>query len=271
MTVKRIWSRRGLLLIAVLACGAGVVRAQAQGLWGVLILHGKNPGSANDPSTSRLQAKLQAAGALTLKPDMPWSRTRYLDKSLDGALAEISAHVRMLRAQGATRIAIAGHSMGCPLAMAYAARFGGVDALVLLAPGHVPQRYYRVPALSAVRDSVNQARDLVAQGRGDEINQVFTDINQGRHLVLRSSAQVFLSYFDPLGDGEMAVTAPRIPASTAVLWAIGRADPLFTAGRGYVFDKLPANQHHQYLELDADHLSTPNVATDAVAQWLGSL
>lgn len=263
------WARRLALLVLTAAACLGT--AAAQDKWGVLVLHGKNPGSANDPSTDSLIAKLQATGAVTLKPDMPWSRTRYLDKPLDGALAEMAAHVQTLRAQGATRIALAGHSMGCPAAMAYAAQRGGVDALVLMAPGHVPQRYYNNKQNTVVHDSVDLARDMVARGEGDKANTPFSDINQGRKLTVMATPALFLSYFDPQGDGEMSVTAPRIPVHTAVLWAIGKADPLFSAGRAYVFDKLPAHPKHQYLEVDANHLTTPTVAAEAVVQWLGSL
>lgn len=262
-------ARRAAVVLWALAC-LGTPGWAAE-KWGVLVLHGKNPGSANDPSTDGLIAKLQAAGAMTLKPDMPWSRTRYIDKSLDGALAEIAAHVQTLRSQGATRIALAGHSMGCPAALAFAAQKGGVDALVLLAPGHVPYYYYRSPNLTPVRESTDRARAMVAQGQGDQPNTAFTDINQGKRITLFTTPHVFLSYFDPLGDAEMSVTAPRIPANTAVLWVIGKADPLFNAGRAYVFDKLPSHARHQYLEVDANHLTTPAVAADAAVQWLGSL
>lgn len=261
--------RRTALLVLALSAWASPVEAAEK--WGVLVLHGKNPGSANDPSTDGLIAKLQAAGAMTMRPDMPWSRTRYIDKSLDGALAEIGAHVQTLRSQGATKIALAGHSMGCPAAMAFAAQKGGVDALLLLAPGHVPYYYYRSPNLTPVRESTDRAREMVGKGQGDQPNTVFTDINQGKRITLFTTPKVFLSYFDPLGDAEMSVTAPRMPANTAVLWVIGKSDPLLSAGRAYVFDKLPANPKSQYLEVEASHLTTPAVAADAAVQWLGGL
>lgn len=254
-----------LVLLAALAAGSS---AWAADKWGVLVMHGKNPGSAKDPSTDSLITKLQSAGAVTLKPDMPWSRTRYIDKSFDGALAEIDGHVQSLRAQGATRIALAGHSMGCPAALAYAARKGGVDALLLLAPGHVPYYYYRSPPLAPVRESIDQARDMVSKGQGEQANTPFTDINQGKRITVFTSPQVFLSYFDPLGDAEMSVTAPRVPPTTAVLWVIGRSDPLYASGRAYVFDKLPPHPKSLYLEVDANHLTTPGVAADAAVQWL---
>lgn len=260
---------RRLFLVAAVLFWAGSSLAVEK--WGVVVLHGKSPGSAMDPSIDSVISKLQAAGAVTAKPDMPWSKTRYLDKPLAGAVAEIGDQVQALRAKGATRIALAGHSMGCPAAMAYAAQKGGVDALILLAPGHVPQRYYASKQTSIVRDSVDQAREMVAKGEGDKLNVPFADINQGNRRPVFTSANIYLSYFDPNGDGEMAVTAARVPANTAVLWVVGRDDSMINAGRAYVFDKLPANPKSQYLEVDASHLTTPAVAADAVLQWLGGL
>jgi hypothetical protein len=88
---------------------------------------------------------------------------------------------------------------------------------------------------------------------------------------LFATPNLFLSYFDPLGDSEMSVVAPKIPATTAVMWVIGKSDPLFAAGRAYVYDKLPTHKSHLFLEVDATHLTTPKVAADAVVQWLGGL
>ncbi len=235
---------------------------------GLLLLHGKNPGGPGWQGHSALTTKLEQAGIRVLVPEMPWSRQRYLDADFGSALREIDTHVKKLRSQGAQRIVIAGHSMGCPAAMAYAARQGGVDALVLLAPGHVPVAYYNRPNLSIVRESVDKARALVAQGEGDKANQSFSDINQGNRLSVFTSANTFLSYFDPTSDAEMSVTAPRIPAGVPLLWVIGKSDPLFAAGRSYVFDKLPVNTRSRYLEVDANHLSTPSVAAEQTVAWI---
>ena len=96
----------------------------------------------------------------------------------------------------------------------------------------------------------------------------FSDVNQGRPQQVWMTPKNFLSYFDPSSDAEMSVTAPRLPAGVAVLWVIGKDDPLFAAGRRYVFDKLPANSRHRYLEVQANHLNTPEVAGDEVVKWI---
>lgn len=258
------------ITMAVLA--AFLTLAAAPAVWaqdriGVLLLHGKNPGSASDPNLSRLKTRLDQEGMATLMPDMPWSARRYIDGDWDQAMTEIGGHVKALRDRGATKIVIAGHSMGCPAAMSYVARHGGVDALVLLAPGHVPVFYSSSPSLKVVRDSVDEARRMLAAG-DRTTRRDFNDINQGRAQQVRATAPAFLSYFAPESDAEMSVTAPKLPAQTAALWVIGSDDPLLRAGRGYVFDKLPPNPKHQYLEIAANHLNTPVVAGDAVVTWI---
>ena len=266
---RRSFPIRFLLSIGcvVLAAAMDPSTAAAQERIGVLMLHGKNPGSNMDPNFGSMKRNFERQGWLVAFPDMPWSRGRYLDGNLDRALVEIAGHVKGLRDQGATRIVIAGHSMGVPTGMAYAARAGDVDALVQLAPGHIPLGYYTYPGLKTVRDSIDEARALVAAGKGDS-DERFNDINQGRQQPVITTARNFLSYFDPASDAEMSVTAPRIPARIPVMTVIGERDPLFSRIRSYYVDKLPANPKNQYLEVSGGHLDTPRVANDAVIAWI---
>lgn len=241
--------------------------AQAQEKIGVLMLHGKNPGGPSDPYFGSLRSKLEGEGMIVAMPDMPWSVRRYVDGHWDKAMAEMAEQIKNLRSKGATKIVLAGHSMGCPAALSYAARHGDVDAVALLAPGHVPYYYFNNPQASVVRKSIDEARALVAAGQGDK-RRDFHDINQGRALAVTMTAADFLSYWDPESDAEMARTAPRLPANIPALWVIGKDDPLIRAGRGYVFDKLPANPKSRYLEVQANHLTTPQVSGQEVADWI---
>lgn len=164
--------------------------AFAQDKIGVPMLHGKNPGGPDDPYFGSLRSKLDGDGMLVLMPDMPRLARRYGDGDWDKAMTEIAAHVKKLRDSGATKIVLAGHSMGCPAALRYAARHGDdIDALVLQAPGHVPYCCYNAPSLKLVRDSIDEARALVAAGKGDT-RKDFNDINQGRPLAVRLTARV---------------------------------------------------------------------------------
>ena len=139
-------------------------------------------------------------------------------------MSEIENHVNALKNKGANKIVLIGHSMGVPAAMSYAARGGKVDGLVLLAPGHIPKGYYTYPRLKAVRDSIDDARARVASGKGSETAR-FIDINQGREQTIVTTAQNYLSYFDPDSDADMGNTAARIPAPIPVLKVIGKNAP----------------------------------------------
>ncbi|MEK9969354.1 MAG: alpha/beta hydrolase [Ferrovibrio sp.] len=251
-------------LAVLLILGSGPA-AWAQDRIGVLLLHGKNPGGPSDPNFSRLKSKLDDEGMITLMPDMPWSARRYIDGDWDKAMAEIAGHVKTLRGKGAVKIVIAGHSMGCPAAMGYAVTHDGVDGVALLAPGHAPFFYYNVSRDRSVHDSVDAARQMITAGQGDT-RRDFYDNNQGRPLQVRMTAKAYLSYFDPASDAEMRNTAPRV--KMPVIMVVGDQDPAFSTARGTIFDKLPANPKSQYLEVSANHLTTPVVSRNAVAAWI---
>ena len=56
-----------------------------------------------------------------------------------------------------------------------------------------------------------------------------------------------------------------------LLWVIGTGDPLFRAGAAYAYDKAPAHPSSKYLVVQADHVSTPDVAAGEVLAWIQSL
>lgn len=254
----------GLLLLALPAM------AGAQTKTGVLVLHGKNPGSPDSPGINTFEGQLRHAGLLTLTPDMPWSARRYMEGDWAGAMAEIAAHIKTLRGRGASRIVIAAHSMGCPAALGYAARHGeDVDALVLMAPGHTPAGYYANPR-NPVHESVDAARAMVAAGQGDS-RRDFSDINQGRPLTVRLTAKQYLSFWDPDSDAEMSRTAPLLPARIPVLVVIGNEDPMAGRIRPYLFDRLPAQPKSRLLEIAASHVRTPAVAAGEATAWIQAL
>ena len=246
----------------------GLAWAQTGERLGFLLLHGKNPGGPDTPDFNKLVAAIQRENWLVMVPNMPWSRGRYLAGNWDQAMQEIADHVKTLKDKGATQIILVGHSMGCPAAMSYVARGGIVSGLALLAPGHAPQGYYTWPLGKRVHESIDEARALVASGKGEEGTHRFNDLNQGRSMIVVATAKNYLSFFDPESDAEMGRTAPRIPASVPVLSVIGEKDPLFKLVKDYYVNKLPANPLSEYLEVAGGHVVTPNVAADQVIAWV---
>jgi len=276
MSLKGIGELSSMKLISLLLVGLLAIAsfsAAGQEKIGVVLMHGKQGGGQNDTSLNNLQGKMQQAGFIVIKPEMPWSFNRFIDGNWDMAMSEIHAHVQQLKALGAQKIALVGHSLGSPAALSFAARYPDeVHALGLLAPGHVPYYYSQCIPFSpikmcGVKEGVAQARQEIAAGNGDK-KQPQVDINQGRRQVVWMTSKDYLSYFDPVSDAEMAVTAPKISTRIPVLWVIGDKDYLIREGRQYVFDKLPHNAKSQYLETSANHISTPSVASDQIVKWL---
>ena len=263
-----------LQLIVGIGLGICVLCAQAQDAVkvGVVLMHGKQGGGLKDTSLDSLNKKLQDAGMTVDKPEMPWSFNRFLDGDWDMAMAEIHKHVQKMRQGGAHKVVLVGHSLGSPAALSYVVRHSGVDAIALLAPGHVPRHFYEcIPyspiRMCAIKNSVDDARQELEKGNADK-KQRFNDINQGRSSPVWMTPRAYLSYYDPNADAEMAVTAPRVPGHVPVLWVIGDKDYLIREGRQYVFDKLPRNAKSRYLEVSANHLTTPAVAADQVVEWI---
>lgn len=253
-----------VLAATTLAC---VSTMAAEPKIGIVMLHGKNPGSNRDPNFRLLVNVFEREDWVVAFPNMPWASMRYLDGNWDQAMAEIAEQVTKLRSKGATKIVLVGHSIGSPASLSFAARGGDVQALVLVAPGHNPIAFYTLPRMKAVHDSVDEARALVASGKGAEKSR-FSDFNQGKDLSVSMTASDYLSYLDPNSDAEMSLTAARVPAQVPVMAVIGDADPLFKALRSSVYDKLPTNPKNQYLEVQANHLTTPEVASAEIVTWI---
>jgi pimeloyl-ACP methyl ester carboxylesterase len=235
-------------------------------------MHGKQGGGPRDSSLDTLHGKMREAGMIVLKPEMPWSFNRFIDGNWESAMREIKTHVDAVKQSGANKVVLVGHSLGSPAAMSYAARHADVAAIALLAPGHTPYYYgqcvpYSPIQMCAVKDGVAYARKEVEAGNGNK-KQPLADINQGRRNDVWMTPNDYLSYFEPTSDAEMAVTAPRMPSHIPVLWVIGDKDYLIRQGRAYVFDLLPQNPKSAYLEVSANHYTTPAVASDPIVNWI---
>jgi pimeloyl-ACP methyl ester carboxylesterase len=168
--------RRAALLRALrrppvfaLAAAAALLPVTAQAFelrgTGVVLIHGKAGGQG--PLQPLAQA-LKAQGATVVLPRMSWT-SGY--RTYDQTLGEVHAAVAKLKAGGASRIVLAGHSLGANLSIGYAARYGGVDAVVALAPGHRPDFI-----AGQTGESVAEAKALVAAGKGGQKAR-FLDFN----------------------------------------------------------------------------------------------
>ena len=249
-----------LLLAAGLISGGG---AKAQDKTGIILMHGK----AGSPEHLRnLAADLTHAGYLVVTPEMPWSKARGYDETLQEAHGDIGNLIAGLKKQGAARIVIAGHSMGANMAMGYAATHGDVAAVMAIGPGQtVESENFR----KALGESVARARTMIAEGKG-ATRVTFADLHLAKIVTAETTAPIYLSYFDPEGLANMPEMAKRI--GVPLLWVVGTLDKnMLDRGRAYAFDHVPANPLNRYAEVHADHMGTPDAASPMILEWLEML
>src|SRR5580692_8264529 len=219
--------------------------------FGIVFLHGK--GSWAGGFDGGILSALEGEGALVAKPEMPWSFHRRYAATYDDAMAEIDRVIAGLKAKGASRIVVIGHSLGANAAIGYAARHPELA-------GHVA-------------DAVARAKELVAAGQGNT-PQDFPDMAQSIPLSTTATAAVYLSYFDPDGPAVIPKNTAALgaqPRPMPFLWVAGKLDPIDRRGPDYAFNAGAKNPKSKYLEVFAGHLTTPLVAHRQVVEWINSL
>jgi pimeloyl-ACP methyl ester carboxylesterase len=258
--IVKIW--RALLVALFLVPIAAWAQPSATG---VILMHGK--WGTPDKGIQPVELELRGAGFVVVSREMPWSDRRAYDASFDEVMAQLEAEAAKLRAAGARKIVVGGHSFGANMALAYGARHPDVAGVLALGPGHTPERFARNPQ---VAESLAKARSLLASGKGGTFAN-FNDINQGRTREVSAKPAVYLSYFDPEGPAVMPRNAAMLSPNTALLVVVGTKDNMYSAGTGYIFDRAPKNPYSRYQTVDADHGGTPAAARRIVVDWVKGL
>jgi pimeloyl-ACP methyl ester carboxylesterase len=257
---------RALAALAVVAGLSFAATAQTANLHGVgvVYLHGKGawPGAADGGILSTLAEE----GALVATPEMPWSFKRKYGATYEQAMAEVDAAAAGLKAKGATRIVVMGHSLGANAAIGYAARHPDLLAVVALSPGHLPEAE---GLRSHTQEAIAEAKQLVAAGQGD-VPRRFPDMAQGIPLTATATPLVYLSMFDPDGPAVIPKNAEAM-GPVPLLWVVGTLDPIARRGPDYAFKFGAKNPKSRYIEVFAGHLTTPLAARSQVVEWINSL
>lgn len=188
------------------------------------------------------------------------------DASYRVGLEEIHREVERLRAAGAKKVIVGGESFGANGALAYQAVYGDADALLVLAPGHMPGSWYRS---GLTRDDVDRAGALFAEGKWDE-RFSFTDSNQERERNLSATVDAYLSFFRPNGLANMSASAKRIKQPVPVL-VVNSTNEVKNQGKGYIFDALPPHPRSVYVESALDHGSAAEGARADAQRFLDSI
>lgn len=216
--------------------------------WGVVVLPGKEGKAVQMAPVS---SALTAAGAAVVTPTVSWGKQL---ATYSETLDEVAKHVASLRSKGAKRIAIVGQSLGANIALGYGAQRGDVQAIIAMAPGHFPERF-----IAKSGESLARAQQAVAAGRGKEIGSYF-DTNQGQEFETRTTAEAYVSFFDPAGPAIISRNAAALKVSS-LLWIIGTNDALAKA----------AASGGKIVTVPGGHGDTPKNGAKDVVAWLQSL
>ena len=182
----------------------------------------------------------------------------------DDAAREIGVWVAWLKSQGATRIALLGHSRGGAQTAQYAAEHDSplVKAVVLLAPAIAQntsaagyqQRYHK-----PIAPLLAKARKLVKQGKG---NTVLANTNLLSCPNTSVTAAAFLSYYGQAVHHDTPSLLPKITKPTMVLW--GDKDEV-VAGLDKKMARLVDGKRTQFKVINgADHFFRDLYADDSV-------
>jgi len=258
------------VMTAILVALASAVPAVAQGTTGVILMHGKQASPGKAPGLRDIAAKLESAGIKAVVPMMPWSEGGWEKISVtpDQVFDILDGYAAQLRAKGAQRIVVVGHSIGANMALAYAVARQNLAGIVMAAPGHAPGYSYN--SNSKIKDSVDRASRLAQAGQGD---QSFTggDDNQGSSIILSTTAGVYFSWMNPRGKAAMPVQAPLLPASIPVMVIIGTRDPAYRFVEANIYQPAARNPYSKYLVVEATHRDTDFAASQRIADWIKGL
>lgn len=235
--------------------------AYAEDRLGIVLMHGKQ--GRPDAVITTLASALSADGHLVVMPEMCWSKRRIYDKPFDACLAELDKAVGQLRADGATAIVVAGHSLGGNGAIAYAGSHD-VKGVISLAGAHNPERVVNRPEIG---ESLTKAHTMIIEERGAETAN-FNEVNAGWTFTVNCRAETYVSFFDPAGPAVMPLSIGRIHAP--VLWVAGDRDKT-QQGVAALFAKAPPDPLNRLVTVSADHMDTPDAAVPAVRAWLKEL
>lgn len=229
---------------------------------GVVVMHGKggNPGKY----VNGLANELEQAGFLVANLEMPWSARRHYDVDMNGAANEITAALAALRAQGAQKVFVAGHSQGGLFALYFGGRHA-VDGLIAIAPGGQVDADAFVQALG---QHVSAAKAMVDAGRGDETAS-FGDFEGSRGTnSVATTAAIYLNWFDPNG-AHTTRAFKDVKAGIPVLYVGPKQDyPGLISSKRANFGSLPQHPLTRLYEPDSNHLNAPSAAAGEIVQWI---
>lgn len=229
---------------------------------GVVVMHGK--GGSPGKFVSELASVLEREGFQVKNLEMPWSGKRHYDVDMKAGVDEITRALEAMRANGARKVFVTGHSQGGLFALHY----GGmhqVDGLVPIAPGGLVD----APAfVSTIGHHVTKAKKMIDEGKGGEKAE-FEDYEGSRGTnSIQTSASIYMSWFDPKGAHTSRVYS-AVKTGTPVLYVAPKRDyPALQRSKQQNYGALPPHTLTRMYEPDSEHLNAPAAAANEIVNWL---
>lgn len=229
---------------------------------GIVVMHGK--GGSPTKHVADLASSLENKGYLVTNVEMPWSGRRGYDVNVGGAEKEVESALDNLRAQGATKLFVAGHSQGGLFAL-YFGNKHRIDGVIAIAPGgNVANPIFQ----EKLGESVELARKLVAGGKGEEKTK-FLDYegSKGTFPIIATPA-TYLSWFDPNGAMNQSIAVRSVNPQIPILFIVPKGDyPGLLKVKQSMFNALPHHPLTKLHEPDANHLDAPSASRDEIVLW----
>lgn len=229
---------------------------------GIVLMHGK--GGSPQRFVGSLAAALEDKGCLVANIEMPWSKRRDYDVDVAAAEREVKAALAQLRAKGAGKLFVAGHSQGGLFALYFGGRHP-VDGVIAIAPGgSVASQGFR----ERLGTYVEQARQMVAAGKGNDKGS-FADYEGAKGVYgIYPTAANYLSWFDPDGAMDEARAVRTMLPQTPVLFVAPTQDyPVLIKVKHAMFDALPRHPLTRLVEPEATHTGAPAAAAGDILRW----
>ena len=259
--------KRALLLLAAVAFSflAAISHAAPSDI-GIVLMHGK--GGSPGRFVSDLATALEFHGYLVANIEMPWSRKRQYDVDMNTSDREIATAVEALRAKGAKKVFVAGHSQGAVNALLFAGKHR-VDGVIAIAPGG---SHGAGPFRDALGSYVSKAKSLIEAGRGDEKYQ-FADMEGSKGTFpITTTAAIYYDWFNPDGPHNVDYACRNVMGGTPALYIAPTRDyPGLIQGKFLNFRALPSHPLTRMYEPESDHLHAPEASSGEIIRWMNEV
>lgn len=229
----------------------------------VVVMHGK--GGSPGKWVNDLALTLELEGFHVANLDMPWSHRRQYNATMDESANEITAALDKMRAKGAKKMFVAGHSQGGLNTLLYGEQHS-VDGLIAIAPGgsHGAKSFREV-----LGSHVSKARSMIDEGRGNETAEFADQETAIRTFPVTTTAARYFDWFNPDNKHNMSHVVRNVKSGIPILYIAPTRDyPILKRDNPKHFSALPSHELTRLYEPETDHLNAPFASAEEIIKWI---